>query len=81
VPRITLAKGRGVKRTVPQGCHATARSPLHAHVSQHETGAASAADAVAEIIRRGARVGPDPHLVENTGVPRVRISVLNRLGS
>src|SRR5437879_12716422 len=34
------------------------------HVLQHEAGAAGAADAVAEIIRRGPRVGADPHLVE-----------------
>src|ERR1700688_4135352 len=41
--------------------------PPHAHVSQHETGAAGAPDAVAEIIRHGTRVGADPHLIECVG--------------
>src|SRR5262245_24234312 len=33
-------------------------------VAQHEAGAAGAADAAAQRLRRRARVGADPHLVE-----------------
>jgi hypothetical protein len=38
-------------------------------VPQHEAGAAGAADAVAEIVGGGARVGADPHLIECPGAP------------
>src|SRR4051812_6188368 len=36
----------------------------HAPVAQDKTRAAGAADAIAEIICRGPRVGADPHLIE-----------------
>src|SRR4029078_3761191 len=38
----------------------------HAPVLQHKTRTARLADAVAEIVGGGARVGADPHLVERT---------------
>src|SRR6185369_5674114 len=43
---------------------ATIPSPWHAPVFQHEACPARFADAVAEIIRGGPRVGADPHLIE-----------------
>ena len=42
----------------------TTPSPRHAPVFQHEARAARFADAVAEIVGGGPRVGADPHLVE-----------------
>ena len=43
-----------------------ARSASDVQVSQHETGATRAADAVTEVVGGSARVGADPHLVEYT---------------
>src|SRR5260221_12706647 len=39
-------------------------SPPHAHIPQHEAGPSGAADSVAEIVRRRARIGADAHLIE-----------------
>jgi hypothetical protein len=33
-------------------------------IAQHETRAAGAADTITEIVGRGARLFPDPHLIE-----------------
>src|ERR1700686_3579172 len=41
-----------------------ARSAPDTHVSQHETGAAGAADAVAKVVGRGPRLGADSYLIE-----------------
>ena len=46
------------------------RPPSSSHpVSQHKAGAAGAADAVAEIVGGGPRVGADPHLIEQVTAP------------
>src|SRR6266852_3828113 len=64
IPRCAIAHLRS-------GAHAPSRNDAVSspdnHVSQHETRPARAADAVAEIIRRGARVGADPHQIECAG--------------
>src|SRR5262249_40375487 len=51
----------------PRTHGASAPSPSQIEIPQHEAGPAGFADAVAEIVRLGARVGADPDLVEGVG--------------
>src|SRR6266481_6092045 len=48
---------------MPRGCYAAALA-ADDHVLQHKARPTRAADAVAEIVRLGPRVGADPHLIE-----------------
>src|SRR5207248_2331407 len=64
VSRITRMKWACVKEPCLGAVMRAGALAPNDHVLQHEAGAAGAADAVAEIIRRAPRVGADPHLVE-----------------
>src|ERR1700691_71090 len=63
------ASKRSLLMTVPYTTPRTGAISRHScsHVLQHETGPTGAPDAVAKIIRGGAGVGADPHLIEWTG--------------
>ena len=65
----SIAK-RCVSKDAPE--QLAAPSAPHIQVSQYETGPAGAADAVAEIVGGGARVGADPHLIERSGASITR---------